>query len=134
MGVTQIEVHNIQWATHQAMRQALLRLRSVPDYVLVDGSIPKLHLPQEGVIKGDQRCNCIAAASIVAKVVRDRLMVEYDGVYPQYGFARHKGYATAEHIADPRPRPLSTSSSLILSSPLKGLWTARSANKEEKSD
>ena len=84
MGVTQIEVHNIQWATHQAMRQALLRLRSVPDYVLVDGfPIPKLHLPQEGVIKGDQRCNCIAAASIVAKVVRDRLMVEYDGVYPQ---------------------------------------------------
>ncbi len=74
-------------------------LAPLPDAVLVDGfRIPDLAIPQRGIVKGDRRCAAIAAASIVAKVTRDRLMQALDAQDPRYGFARHKGYATAEHL------------------------------------
>jgi ribonuclease HII len=85
-------------ATCRAMRQALQGLCSAPDAVLVDGR-PLRHLavPHRALVGGDRRCLSIAAASIVAKVERDRLMMEYDRLFPGYGFARHKGYPTADH-------------------------------------
>jgi ribonuclease HII len=95
-----IDEINILRATFLAMREAIARLGRVPDHVLVDGAaIPDLGLPQTGVNRGDERSAAIAAASIVAKVTRDRQLVEYDAVYPGYGFAQHKGYGTPEHIA-----------------------------------
>jgi ribonuclease HII len=91
---------NILAATFQAMRDAVAALAGVPDHVLVDGNpIRGLDIPQTALPRGDERSTVIAAASIVAKVTRDRLLVEYDAVYPGYGFARHKGYGTAEHVA-----------------------------------
>ena len=82
------------------MRQAVLSLDPLPDLVLVDAfRIPGLLMPQRGVVHGDTRCSAIAAASIVAKVVRDRLMAGLHLADPRYGFDRHKGYATAEHLA-----------------------------------
>jgi len=94
-----IDAEGIGAATCQAMRLALEALSPAPDYVLVDGR-PLRHLasPHKGLIGGDRRCLSIAAASIIAKVERDRLMVEYDGLFPGYGFARHKGYPTARHV------------------------------------
>lgn len=88
---------NILQATFLAMRQAAEQLR--PDFIFVDGN-PVTGLPttSRNVIKGDAKCASIAAASIVAKVHRDRLMVCYDATYPGYGFARHKGYGTAQHL------------------------------------
>ncbi|HUW95085.1 MAG TPA: ribonuclease HII [Anaerolineae bacterium] len=85
-------------ATKLAMSRALDRLPLVPDYLLVDG-FPLLYrdLPHEGIIRGDDRSVSIAAASIVAKVVRDGMMVSLDRLYPGYGFARHKGYGTPQH-------------------------------------
>ncbi len=98
VGPREIEKYNILQATLMAMQEAVLNLKLEPDLLLVDGAhtIP-LPIPQRTIIKGDSRCLAIAAASIVAKVTRDRLMVEYHHHYPQYNFARHKGYPTKEH-------------------------------------
>ena len=95
----EIDRLNIHRASLQAMRLAVDALAPLPDAVLVDGfRIPDLAIPQRGIVKGDRRCAAIAAASIVAKVTRDRLMLDLDVQDPRYGFARHKGYATAEHL------------------------------------
>jgi ribonuclease HII len=91
---------NILQATHRAMNEALARLQPVPEHVLVDGRVVKsLRFSQTALIKGDARSYSIAAASVVAKVTRDRLMIEYDSRWPEYGFAEHKGYGTAQHLA-----------------------------------
>lgn len=96
----EIDAINIHQATLQAMRRAVLALTPLPDAVLVDAfRIPSLPMAQRGVVKGDRQCAAIAAASIVAKVTRDRLMNRLDADDPRYGFARHKGYATAEHLS-----------------------------------
>ena len=96
----EIDRINIHQATLQAMRRAVLSLAPLPDAVLVDAfRIPSLPMAQRGVIKGDRRASAIAAASIVAKVTRDRLMQVLHDADPRYGFDRHKGYATADHLA-----------------------------------
>lgn len=91
---------NILQATLSAMRQAVSSLSPQPDFLLIDGisSIP-INIPQRTVKKGDSLSLSIAAASIIAKVTRDRIMIEYDAVYPGYGFAEHKGYGAASHLA-----------------------------------
>lgn len=95
----EIDRINILRATHEAMRRALAALSQAPESVLVDGlPVPNLHENCTAVVKGDSLHACISAASIVAKVTRDRLMVDYDITYPQYGFARHKGYGTRVHL------------------------------------
>ena len=82
------------------MRRAVMSLAPLPDLVLVDAfRIPDLMIAQRGVVHGDQRCSAIAAASIVAKVTRDRQMRQLHAQDPRYGFDRHKGYATADHLA-----------------------------------
>lgn len=96
----EIDRINIHQATLQAMRRAVLALAPLPDAVLVDAfRIPSLPMAQRGVIGGDRRSSAIAAASIVAKVTRDRMMQELHAADPRYGFDRHKGYATADHLA-----------------------------------
>ncbi len=96
----EIEQLNILQATLLAMRRAVDGLRLKPNKVLVDGNrLPVLDVLAEAIIKGDALVPAISAASILAKVHRDRWCVEYDRQFPQYGFARHKGYGTAEHIA-----------------------------------
>ena len=96
----EIDAVNIHRASLAAMRQAVMGLVPLPDFVLVDAfRIPMLPMAQRGIVHGDRRSASIAAASIVAKVTRDRLMTALDGADPRYGFARHKGYATAEHLA-----------------------------------
>jgi ribonuclease HII len=96
----EIDEINIHQATLQAMRRAVLALAPLPDAVLVDAfRIPALPMAQRGVVKGDRQCAAIAAASIVAKVTRDRLMDRLHAEDPRYGFDRHKGYATAEHLS-----------------------------------
>lgn len=91
---------NILEATRLAMRQALMRLPDPPQLILIDAvRLPALSYPQRAIIKGDRRSASIAAASIVAKVHRDRLMAEWDRHYPGYGFAEHKGYGTSIHQA-----------------------------------
>ncbi|MBS1820311.1 MAG: ribonuclease HII [Acidobacteria bacterium] len=96
----EIDRLNIYHASLDAMRRAVLALTPLPDVVLVDAfRIPELPMEQRGVVKGDRRCAAIAAASIVAKVTRDREMVALHEQDPRYGFARHKGYATADHLA-----------------------------------
>jgi ribonuclease HII len=96
----EIDSINIHQATLQAMRRAVLALAPLPDAVLVDAfRIPNLPMAQRGVIKGDRQCAAIAAASIVAKVTRDRLMDRLHADDPRYGFDRHKGYATADHLS-----------------------------------
>ena len=95
-----IDQINILQATFQAMRGAVARLSVTPDLCLVDGNRdPGLGLPTRTLVKGDATCAAIAAASILAKVTRDRLMVQYDARYPGYGFAVHKGYGTRAHYA-----------------------------------
>lgn len=90
---------NIYQATKKAMQLAVANLGIRPDYVIVDGKMKiTTKCPLRCIVSGDSKSLSIAAASIVAKVTRDRLMVEYDLVYPQYGFARHKGYGTKSHI------------------------------------
>lgn len=90
-------------ATKKAMAEAVGSLPVRPDFLLVDAvKLPSLGFPQKSIIKGDATCLSIAAASILAKVCRDRLMVEADKEHPGYGFARHKGYSTAEHLAQVR--------------------------------
>jgi ribonuclease HII len=99
VGPRQIERQGILAASLFAMARAIQDLALMPEMVLVDGSQPlPLTYPQQPVIKGDDRCPSIAAASVVAKVHRDRLMETLHRRYPQYNFARHKGYATAEHL------------------------------------
>ena len=96
----EIDRINIHQATLQAMRRAVLSLAPLPDAVLVDAfRIPSLPMAQRGVVKGDRRAAAIAAASIVAKVTRDRLMQALHDADPRYGFDRHKGYATADHLS-----------------------------------
>ena len=96
--VGEIDRINIRQATFLAMRRAVAALAVQTDFVLVDGrDLPSLPVGGEAIIKGDATCISIAAASIVAKVARDRLMVRHGGWDPRYGFHRHKGYATAEH-------------------------------------
>ena len=96
----EIDRINIHQATLQAMRRAVLALAPLPDAVLVDAfRIPSLPMAQRGVVGGDRRSAAIAAASIVAKVPRDRMMQELHAADPRYGFDRHKGYATADHLA-----------------------------------
>ena len=91
---------NILQATRQAMAEALARLAVMPELIITDFvTLPALPCPQKNLVAGDRRCASVAAASIVAKVVRDRIMVEVDRRFPVYGFARHKGYATREHLA-----------------------------------
>lgn len=95
-----IDEINILQATFEAMRGALGSLSVRPDFCLVDGNRdPKLGIPTQTVVKGDARCATVAAASILAKVSRDRLMTVLDAVYPEYGFAIHKGYGTKAHYA-----------------------------------
>jgi len=94
-----IDKYNILNSTLMAMKNAVEKLPVKPEYVLVDAlKIPDIAVPQESIIHGDNICACIAAASIVAKVERDRIMRKYDLVYPEYGFIRNKGYGTKEHI------------------------------------
>lgn len=96
----EIDALNIHRASLEAMRRAVLALSPLPDAVLVDAfRIPELHIAQRGVLHGDRRCAAIAAASIVAKVIRDRQMLTQHALDPRYGYDRHKGYATADHRA-----------------------------------
>jgi ribonuclease HII len=96
---TEIDAINIHQASLRAMQRAVLGLTPAPDMVLVDAfKIPELPMAQRSVLHGDRRCSAIAAASIVAKVTRDRQMLELHQRDPRYGFDRHKGYATADHL------------------------------------
>ena len=91
---------NILQATHRAMNQALAQLKPPPDHALVDGRpVKTLLFPQTALVKGDARSYSIAAASVIAKVTRDRLMLVYDRQFAVYGFAGHKGYGTPAHLA-----------------------------------
>lgn len=95
-----IDEINILQATYEAMQQAVASLKTKPELLLVDAvTIPAVTQKQVGIVKGDARSVSIAAASILAKVTRDRIMVELDALYPEYGFAQNKGYGSAEHIA-----------------------------------
>lgn len=94
-----IDEINILQATYEAMREAVRALSPEPDLLLNDAvTIPGIGIRQVPIIKGDAKSISIAAASIVAKVTRDRLMVKYDEIYPEYGFASHKGYGSSAHI------------------------------------
>jgi ribonuclease HII len=95
-----IDEINILQATHRAMNNALAQLQPLPPYALVDGRpVKTLAVPQTAIIKGDARSYSIAAASVLAKVTRDRLMREFHAQFPEYDFAGHKGYGTAKHLA-----------------------------------
>ena len=97
---SEIDLLNILRATHAAMRAAWELLEPRPDHVLIDGlPVPQFPCPQTALVGGDAISLSIAAASIIAKVERDREMEEMDRLYPEYGFAKHKGYPTAEHFA-----------------------------------
>lgn len=94
-----IDEINILQATYEAMRQAIGKLEKEPDLLLNDAvTIPGVEIRQVPIIKGDTKSVSIAAASIIAKVTRDRLMVQYDEIYPEYGFASNKGYGAAAHL------------------------------------
>ena len=100
VGPDVIDEINILQATYQAMRQAIEGLSVLPDLLLNDAvTIPDVEINQIPIVKGDAKSVSIAAASIMAKVTRDRMMAEYDVLFPEYGFAKHKGYGTAAHIA-----------------------------------
>jgi len=97
--VGEIDRINIYWASFLAMDRALENLNAQPEHLLVDGrAFPRNDIPFTTIIKGDSLSYSVAAASILAKVTRDRMMREYDQEFPQYGFANHKGYATREHL------------------------------------
>lgn len=99
VGPERIDEINILQATYEAMREAIGQLKQRPDVLLNDAvTIPMVDIRQVPIIKGDAKSVSIAAASIVAKVTRDRMMVEYDGLFPEYGFASNKGYGSAGHI------------------------------------
>lgn len=97
----QIDDINILNATKKGLTQCIKELKEKPNIIIVDAleKIDTLGIPYKSIIKGDAKCYSIAAASIIAKVTRDRIMRQWDEVYPQYGFAKHKGYGTATHIA-----------------------------------
>ncbi len=103
IGIGSIDNHgidrlNILNATLLAMQEAVEKLASQPDYLLVDGLyLPQVDIPGEAIPKGDSQSYSIAAASIIAKTTRDRLMIELDRTYPTYGFPKHKGYPTSQH-------------------------------------
>ncbi len=100
VGPERIDEINILQATYEAMRQAIAKLDPAPQVLLNDAvTIPGMMIPQVPIIKGDAKSVSIAAASILAKVTRDHMMEEYDKEYPEYGFAKHKGYGTQAHIA-----------------------------------
>ena len=100
VGPERIDEINILQATYEAMRDAVSKLSIQPDLMLNDAVIiPGLDMKQVSIIKGDAKSASIGAASIIAKVTRDRMMVEYDSIFPEYGFASNKGYGTAAHIA-----------------------------------
>jgi ribonuclease HII len=104
-----IDQINIYHASRAAMREAVLRLAPSPDHLLIDALKIDCELPQDAIIHGDALSASIAAASILAKVERDRMMCEWDAVFPQYGLASHKGYSTPKHLAVLRelgPTPL----------------------------
>ena len=95
----EIDEINILQATYEAMRKAIGNLNCVPDVLLNDAvTIPEVSIRQVPIIKGDAKSLSIAAASVIAKVTRDRLMIQYDEVFPEYGFKDHKGYGSAAHI------------------------------------
>ena len=97
---TQIDEINILQATHRAMNEALATLNPPPQHALVDGyAVQTMRVPQTAIVQGDARSYSIAAASVLAKVTRDRLMLDYHAQFPEYGFAEHKGYGTAKHLA-----------------------------------
>jgi ribonuclease HII len=100
VGAGVIDEINILQATHRAMNEALAKLSPLPAHALVDGlPVRTLRLPQTAIVKGDARSFSIAAASVLAKVTRDRTMRRFHEQYPGYGFAGHKGYGTAKHLA-----------------------------------
>ena len=121
VGHETIDTLGIVRATRMAMKSAIEQLSPAPQHLLIDYlHLPELTIPQKGLVNGDGRCFSIACASIVAKVTRDRLMVEMDGIHPGYGFAQHKGYGTEKHLACLRrlgPCPIHRRSF----QPLKGL-------------
>ena len=97
--VAEIDQYNILQSTMMAMRRAAIALKTQPDFVAVDGNrLPTWEYKAEAVVKGDGRVEVISAASIIAKVVRDAEMVAFDAKYPGYGFAKNKGYGTAQHM------------------------------------
>lgn len=110
MEADQVDEINILQATHRAMNAALAALAPTPQHALVDGTrVKTLRFPQTPIVKGDARSYSIAAASVLAKVTRDRLMEEYHERWPAYGFAEHKGYGTARHraaLAEHGPCPI----------------------------
>ncbi len=98
IGPERIDEINILEATREAMMMAVMKMKIKPDFVLIDAvEIKSLMIPHKGIIKGDEKCLSIAAASIIAKVTRDRLMMELGKDFPEYGFQVHKGYGTAMH-------------------------------------
>jgi ribonuclease HII len=100
VGAGQIDAINILRATHRAMNNALAQLQPAPEHALVDGRpVKTMTVPHTAIVQGDARSYSIAAASVLAKVTRDRLMLEFDRQWPKYGFAGHKGYGTAQHLA-----------------------------------
>jgi ribonuclease HII len=100
VGAGQIDAINILRATHRAMNNALAQLQPAPEHALVDGRpVKTMPVPHTAIVQGDARSYSIAAASVLAKVTRDRLMLEFDRQWPKYGFAEHKGYGTAQHLA-----------------------------------
>jgi ribonuclease HII len=104
MDCTKVDEINIKNATKLAMIQAVANLRDkdgnqiIPDYLLIDAEKLDMNIPQLNIIKGDAKCHGIAAASIIAKVTRDRQMEELDKIYPEYKFAKNKGYGTKDHV------------------------------------
>jgi ribonuclease HII len=99
VAVEVIDSINILQASHRAMNEAIARLQPAPDHCLIDGlHMSSLRPPQTALVDGDARSYSIAAASIIAKVTRDRLMADYDKLFPSYGFALHKGYGTPQHL------------------------------------
>ena len=101
IGQDEIDEINILNATKKGLTVSLQELTEKPDLIVVDAlnGIDTMGIPYESIIKGDAKCYSIAAASILAKVTRDRIMREWDKIYPEYGFEKHKGYGTAAHIA-----------------------------------
>ena len=100
VGPRRIDEINILQADYEAMCEAIGKLSVMPEVLLNDAvTIPQVKLPQKSIIHGDAKSVSIAAASIIAKVTRDRIMDEFDSLFPEYGFARHKGYGTADHYA-----------------------------------
>lgn len=97
---TTIDDINILQATKLGLTNSIKELKVAPDIILVDAlrNINTCNIPYRSIIKGDALCYNISVASIIAKVTRDKIMIQYDKVYPEYGFAKHKGYGTAEHI------------------------------------